>query len=675
MASARARIAAITAAGQEIGPLPPVLNHGRRQAADDSFRAFCETYFPLIFNLPWSRDHVRVIDKIERAVIDGDQFAVAMPRGFGKTTLCQAAALWALLTGRHRFVFLISATAEFALSALENLKTHLSGNELLLQDYPEAVFPIRAIEGESRRCGGQRYYGRLTHIEWATNQIVLPTIPGSRCSGAIVRTSGLLESVRGSLHVLPNGESVRPSLAIIDDPQTDQSAKSFCQVQERLGVINGAVLGLAGPSKKIAVVIPCTVIQCGDLADQLLDRTLHPEWHGDRTKLVYQFPTNERLWTQYARLRNESLRADGKGEEATELYRANRAAMDDGAVVAWPARFNPGEISALQHAMNLKLRNEAAFHAEYQNDPVAAVAGVDETVSLEQIRAKVNLLARGTAPLKAEHLTAAIDVHDEILYWVVCAWGDGFSGWVIDYGAWPDQHRPFWQHDKPPVPLSRQYAGLGSEATVRHALLDLTDGLCARTWVREDQGEMRVERVLIDAGFKPDQVCDVCRNSPHAAVLLPSRGLGITAARKPMAEYNRRPGDRLGWHWYLTPPQKGLRFAHLDTNYWKTFLQARWRIAVGDVGALSLFGREPHVHEMFASHLTAEIPTRVTANGRSLDEWHARPGVAANHWLDCVAMSAAAASLCGAALAGTTGAAVPVRKPRIRLSDLQRMYP
>jgi len=75
---------------------------------------------------------------------------------------------------------------------------------------------------------------------------------------------------------------------------------------------------------------------------------------------------------------------------------------------------------------------------------------------------------------------------------------------------------------------------------------------------------------------------------------------------------------------------------------------------------------------MLASHLTAEIPTRVTANGRSVDEWHPRPGVAANHWLDCLVMNAAAGSLCGVALVGGDHAGRGIRKPRIRLSDLQK---
>lgn len=30
-----------------------------------------------------------------------------------------------------------------------------------------------------------------------------------------------------------------------------------------------------------------------------------------------------------------------------------------------------------------------------------------------------------------------------------------------------------------------------------------------------------------------------------------------------------------------------------DTNYWKSFVQARWKVALGDRGCLSLFGDRP----------------------------------------------------------------------------------
>ena len=40
-------------------------------------------------------------------------------------------------------------------------------------------------------------------------------------------------------------------------------------------------------------------------------------------------------------------------------------------MIAWPERFNHDELSAIQHAMNLKLQDERAFYAEYQNEPLA----------------------------------------------------------------------------------------------------------------------------------------------------------------------------------------------------------------------------------------------------------------------------------------------------------------
>jgi hypothetical protein len=94
------------------------------------------------------------------------------------------------------------------------------------------------------------------------------------------------------------------------------------------------------------------------------------DFFSQRTKLVYAFPTDEALWKRYAEVRAESLRQGHSGEEATAFYREHRAAMDEGAVVAWPERFNHDELSAIQHAMNLRLQDEAAFFAEYQIEPL-----------------------------------------------------------------------------------------------------------------------------------------------------------------------------------------------------------------------------------------------------------------------------------------------------------------
>src|SRR3972149_4342817 len=115
-----------------------------------------------------------------------------------------------------------------------------------------------------------------------------------------------------------DGHSVRPSLVVLDDPQTDESARSLSQCATRESVLAGAGLGLAGPGKKISGIMPCTVIRPADMADNILDPDKHPEWNGERTKMVYAFPANETLWQRYAEIRAESFRAGNDGLEATE---------------------------------------------------------------------------------------------------------------------------------------------------------------------------------------------------------------------------------------------------------------------------------------------------------------------------------------------------------------------
>ena len=74
---ARARNAALSLAGRDIGELPAVVNPERKAQAAADFRFFCEAYFPLTFHLAWSPDHLKVIAQdragraARRAVRDG----------------------------------------------------------------------------------------------------------------------------------------------------------------------------------------------------------------------------------------------------------------------------------------------------------------------------------------------------------------------------------------------------------------------------------------------------------------------------------------------------------------------------------------------------------------------------------------------------------------------------
>jgi hypothetical protein len=672
---ARARNAAIAKAGRDIGELPAVVDSVRRQKAADSFQYFCEAYFPQTFHLAWSDDHRRVIAKIEEAVLYGGLFALAMPRGSGKTTIAECACLWAILFGHRQFVALIGASEAHAEEMLESIKMELDGNDLLLEDFPEAVYPIQCLDGIANRCAGQLHQGERTHISWTAREIVLPTIVGSEASGAIIRVAGITGRIRGMKFKRPDGQTVRPSLVVLDDPQTDESARSPSQCAARESILAGAVLGLAGPGRKISGIMPCTVIRPEDMADRILNRDKHPQWQGQRTKMVYAFPTKEKLWQQYAQIRAESLRQEKGLTEATAFYEKHRALMDEGAIVAWPERYNQDEASAIQHAINLRLQNEAAFFAEYQNEPLLEVAAEDDLLTADQICAKTNGQPRGTIPLGCSHVTMFVDVQQKLLYWVVCAWEDDFTGYVIDYGSFPDQRRAYFTLRDATRTLATAAKGTGMEGSIYAGLETLTGDLLNRRWRREDGTELRIDRCLIDAnwGSSTDVVYQFCRQSPHAGIVLPSHGRFVGAASRPFSEYKRRPGERVGLNWRVTNNlgKRTIRHVLFDTNFWKSFVQARLVVAQGDPGCLSLFEELPESHRLFAEHLTSEYRIRTEGRGRTVDEWKIRPVQADNHWFDGVVGCAAAASVQGCMLFGTLDGRNESSPNRIRLSALQ----
>jgi hypothetical protein len=182
-----------------------------------------------------------------------------------------------------------------------------------------------------------------------------------------------------------------------------------------------------------------------------------------------------------------------------------------------------------------------------------------------------------------------------------------------------------------------------------------------------------MERLLIDSGYLPGVVANVCHKLSGTG--MPSKGVGIKAGNKPMATYRRRPGERHGHHWYVPNVSKTSEFRHvqIDKNNWKSFVHARLVVAPGDRGALTLFGdvnSKGAGHRLFADHIAgSESWTRTQGHGRTVQEWSVRPSKPDNHWFDCLVGCAVAASMGGVKL-GVEQIGEP-RKPRIKLSELQ----
>lgn len=643
----------------DIGELPTCVNPERKEACRLNLQLFLETYFPASTGLsPFSKDHERVIARLQRCILEGGRFINAVYRGFAKTTISVNAALWAALYGHRRSIVVFSCNDGQASALIDSIKMELAENELLSEDFPEVCHAVKALDGIAQRAKSQHYRGRKTHIVWTSERVVLPTIAGFKCGGCAMTSRGITASNRGMVHTTGEGTRQRPDFVIIDDPQTDESAATPAQVSKRLNVIKKSILKLAGHGKEIACVINATVIQPDDLVEQLLDPKRNPAWQGERIKMVRAWSDeHDSLWLgKYAEIRNDFDREDPEDQrrarrDATEFYLLNRVLMDTGCVVSWEHCYSPdSEISAIQHAYNMLIDDGAdVFASECQNEPLVLKDAADRFLTAFEIQQKVTGYARGEFPTECTTITSFIDVGDEVLWWGVAAWAPDFTGYVIDYGSWPDQGRVYYGARDLRVKLADLYPNMGVEAAIMAGLTDLANRIAGRVYRRDDGAIIPLTKLLVDSGDNTQTIYAFTRQSAHRAVMLPSKGFGVKAGNVQMSERKAKPGETVGADWVIHPlaNNKAIRLAEFDTNSWKTFTQTRFATAHGDRGSLGLFNANTHEHRMFAEHMTAEKPVRTEGRGRQLWEWQLPANKPDNHLLDvCVGM-AVAASMAG----------------------------
>ena len=688
-----------TRASQDVAPIPPIVNIRRRRSTEKNLRVFCEKYFAKTFCWKWSRDHLKVIAKIESAVLDGGLFAFAMPRGSGKTCMARTAALWAVLHGHRSFVCLIGGSDNRAKKQLLlPLKTAILENALLMADFPEAIHPLRALGNTAKRQAQQHANGQLTHVRWDPDMIVFPTLgeadipkglDAMPSTGAVIAVTSLDSNLRGPNHARPDGSVIRPSLVLLDDPQTRASARSPGQTKTRMDLLYGDVLRMAGPGVGISGLITCTKMYADDLADQVLNQEDHPDWQGECTKLIYEFPTDWQIsqgktkwigagtspnhWERYSRLRAEGLRSGRQLGPCTAYYKRHRKPMDAGARIAWPERYDRGkEISPVQHAMDQLLLDEETFWAECQNEP-RGEQQEDDVLTTSQVMERTNGRNRGLVPQACEHLTGFIDIHDRLLFWMVCAWQADFTGYVVDYGTWPKQTRSYFSLRKAPRTMQWLYEGRGVDAAILAGIKDLANDLLLRGWETSTGGHVRMDRLLADKGYKPKLAGAAQHSIPGSAMVL-SLGRGIGARNIPMTQYRRKPGEKYGHHWYMPNVVGTHEFPHvaMDVNYWKSFVHRALLTPAGDPGCLTLFGRKAKAHELLAEHIAgAETWVQTIGRGRTVHEWKIRPAKPDNHWLDCLVGCAAAAAMLGATTPGMDAKSARPRK-RYTQDDLRR---
>jgi len=478
----------VTESGRDIGgedwqDLVAGIDWDRRLACKNNLQLFDEAYMAPVFFMKWSQDQLICLRKIQKVFTTGGMFALAMPRGGGKTAICRGSIIWGTAYAHRRFPFFIGSTQPKAIQTLDFVKTYWFRSLELRQDFPEIAWPAFKLENRFHLAKGQLFNGEPTFIEWGSERVRYPTLiftkeearpflendPDSihyiesidayipQSGGISIGTAGIDGSIRGEAEVHPvTLEQPRPDVVLLDDIQKDQKADSPASCDKIIRLVDGAVQGLAGPGQHISALMPCTVIRDGDASDTYLDRMKKPEWGGERCAMVIQWPEGitdfeigmdskeGRLWNKYDEARRQSLRIYEDGRLATDLYRKNRKVMDKGFVVSWAERFNTDpfkgeiELSPQQHAMNLRLKAPESFAPEFQNRGRKLNEEGEVMISAEALAGKTISVARGCLPVDTQHLAAFIDVQDEVLFWAVGGCNSEFTGLFANYGTYPE---------------------------------------------------------------------------------------------------------------------------------------------------------------------------------------------------------------------------------------------
>lgn len=631
---------------RNIPSLPPVADPKRRIATMYDLGLFLKEYFPLKFFKEFCKNHLRFIHHLQRVVLEGGLQAIGMPRGQGKTVITRGAVVWAMGYGHRTATMIGAATKAEAKSFFDDVRGMFTG-EIFVADFPEIGVPLAALGETARLAGGQTYRSRPTGIILQETLLRLPTVPGSTASGSTMWAVGLNGAIRGKNIGTLDGRTLRPDFIVVDDPQKDDDAVNPKRVTKVETRIDKSMLGLVGDGENLAGVLSCTVIARDDAADRRLDREIYPQWNGLRFKMIEEFPERMDLWLgEYARLRRKVSAA-----AATAFYKENRKEMDRGAVVDWPSNYDRTmQISRLERGMQRLIDDAPSFYSECQNEPQGKA--VDSIiVDARTIRSRVNGLDRGVVPDRAQKLTAFADVHKEIIYWLVSAWDEELTGWIVDYGTFPKQATGYFGNtDAMLNKIGSIYPDYGVDGSIQAAILATVQNLIEREFVRQNGEAKLIDQIFVDSGYKPVVVEEALGllSPAEYRIVTPSMGRSVRATSKPFAHFNPQPGLTIGHHWLYEKPGKRTQFHYIiDTNYYKTAVHEGFFTKPGNPKALTLWGLDRDVHRLFSDHCTAEDATLVKANGREIYEFFTRVNRPDNHWFDCLVGCMAAASALG----------------------------
>lgn len=304
---------------------------------EDDLELFAVRYFPHYLKKPSSKLHKFLYKTLTEEINntkreDGFKWAIAAPRHNAKSSIVSAILpLWCICYNKKRFICIISDTADQAQDFLSDIKSELTDNEKLAEDFPYAI--------------GKGETWRLDNIVTPNNIKVMALGTGNKIRGR-----------RFGVH--------RPDLIVGDDLENSEMVRSKTQRHFIRYTWFDKDLAYIGGEKgsRTDFIIVGTVLSKDSLLNQLLDSDEYPEFKSMRFAAVRRF-SDSPLWDEWSKVLKNRFDVDRK-ETAQKFFEERSTEMLKNTVVLWP------EGDPYYDLMVQKVTKPSAFITEKQNEPV-----------------------------------------------------------------------------------------------------------------------------------------------------------------------------------------------------------------------------------------------------------------------------------------------------------------
>ncbi len=665
----RERKAKQRAVGRELYiPVPKNIELRNRCLADPEL--LLTTYFKATYFEPFTEDRRDMLRSIWRAALYGGDQAIAGSRGEGKTTLAMDGAFCLMVAMLSTFPVVIGKNQDSASDELIALRERLASSERFIEDFPELGIPLESVGASTANARLQSVGGKYIRMHLGAKFFAFPTITNEQlphwpagvrsiANGQIMGAVGIQGKIRGTKF-----RAQRPTLAVIDDVEDKDSARSDDQIEKNETIIEEDIGGMGASAERIARVYLCTTLNRKCNAYKYTDRKVKPNWNGRRYRKMVKPPGRMDLVEQYIELRKNHSETDPDSREAFRFWRDNLSEIEETCVVSNPYSYSrkihsdgePLELSAIQSYYNRVADfGQKAVSTEIDNDPPEETGPVGMGITAEIVASRLSGLAKRQLPANCTALTAAIDLGKHFCHWVVIGWWAGAGGVVVDYGIAE-------VHANRNVKLDDKAADMAaSEPAIYTALLNWREELLGKNYTDATGTIRKVDFVFVDSGNFTRAAYEFCRQVK--GIFHPSKGMEPFRAKTKAAD-GIIPGSNI----YASEQKAEFLWLYLlDTSHWKGWVHERFLTPTFDEnnmlrrGSLSLFDIEGRGHQSYAKHVVAEQYVTEFKEGKgSRSYWDVRNDN--NHWLDATYMAAAASEAVGIKLIGPVIEHQPVAK-------------